>query len=71
MRHVNSGKDLSDVCHWVKFSHIDWTHDGKGFFYSRYPVPKTLKQEQDSTKLGQETDKLENQMVSSLHEEVF
>ena len=36
---VASGKELSDTVRWVKFSGISWTHDGKGFFYSRYPQP--------------------------------
>jgi prolyl oligopeptidase len=36
---VSTGKTLSDVVHWVKFSGISWTNDDKGFFYSRFPTP--------------------------------
>jgi prolyl oligopeptidase len=40
VRDVDSGKDLEDHIQWVKFSSTAWTHDGKGFFYSRYDAPK-------------------------------
>ena len=45
VRELASGKALSDVIRWVKFSSLSWTKDGKGFFYGRYPEPpagKTL-----------------------------
>jgi len=39
VRDVNTGRDLPDTVKWVKFSGIAWTHDNKGFFYSRYDEP--------------------------------
>jgi prolyl oligopeptidase len=40
VRDVETGKDLDDHVRFVKFSSTAWTHDGKGFFYSRYDEPK-------------------------------
>ena len=39
VRDVATGTDLSDHLEWIKFSGASWTHDGEGFFYSRYPEP--------------------------------
>ena len=39
VRDVWNGKDLSDTLKWVKFSGASWTHDNKGFFYTRYDQP--------------------------------
>jgi len=39
VREVETGKDRDDLVKWVKFSGASWTHDGKGFFYSRYDEP--------------------------------
>jgi prolyl oligopeptidase len=37
---VRTGKEMSDELKWIKFSNISWTHDARGFFYTRYPEPE-------------------------------
>ena len=39
VRDVATHQDRSDHLKWIKFSSAAWTHDGLGFFYSRYPEP--------------------------------
>jgi prolyl oligopeptidase len=39
IRDVSSLEDLPDTVHWVKYSGISWTKDGRGFFYTRFPAP--------------------------------
>jgi prolyl oligopeptidase len=39
VRDVRTKKDLIDAIPWCKFSSISWTHDHKGFFYTRFPAP--------------------------------
>jgi prolyl oligopeptidase len=40
VRDVSTGQEYPDHLRWIKFSGASWTHDGKGFFYSRYPRPE-------------------------------
>jgi prolyl oligopeptidase len=40
VRDVETGKDLSDDLKWIKFSGAAWSHDNKGFYYSRYAEPR-------------------------------
>ncbi len=40
VRDVEAKRDLDDHIEWVKFSGASFTHDGKGFFYGRYPEPR-------------------------------
>jgi prolyl oligopeptidase len=38
---VVTGKLLPDEIKWVKFSRLAWDSDGNGFFYARFPEPKS------------------------------
>ena len=40
VRDVDTGKDLADELHWIKFSGASWAKDGSGFYYGCYPKPK-------------------------------
>ena len=48
VRDIETGKDLSDQIKWVKFSGASWTHDGQGFFYSRYDQPNEATKLEDA-----------------------
>ena len=47
VRDINTKEDLSDQLKWVKFSGASWTHDHKGFYYSRYDQPQDGKPLED------------------------
>ncbi|MBA3835932.1 MAG: prolyl oligopeptidase family serine peptidase, partial [Sphingomonas sp.] len=38
---VASAKPLADEVKWVKFSNLAWAKDGSGFYYSRFPEPRS------------------------------
>eukprot|EP00485_Elphidium_margaritaceum_P002092 CAMPEP_0202702374 /NCGR_PEP_ID=MMETSP1385-20130828/15372_1 /ASSEMBLY_ACC=CAM_ASM_000861 /TAXON_ID=933848 /ORGANISM="Elphidium margaritaceum" /LENGTH=812 /DNA_ID=CAMNT_0049360013 /DNA_START=44 /DNA_END=2479 /DNA_ORIENTATION=- len=74
VKEVLTGKELDDVIYWCKFTGIQWTHDNRGFFYSRYDKPAC---NADESNKGTETDKLRNMQLyyhrlgSSQSEDVF
>ncbi|XP_015792125.1 prolyl endopeptidase isoform X2 [Tetranychus urticae] len=37
IRKVDTGADADETVYFCKYSQTSWTHDNKGFFYSRYP----------------------------------
>ena len=38
---VATGQPTAEEIKWVKFSGLSWAKDGSGFYYSRYPEPKS------------------------------
>jgi prolyl oligopeptidase len=47
IRDVETQRDLEDRLLWVKFSRAAWTHDGAGFYYSRYDPPAPGQEHRD------------------------
>ena len=45
---IETGDNLSDSLQWIKFSGASWTHDNKGFFYSRYDEPNENTKPEDA-----------------------
>jgi len=67
VKNISSGIDIpNDELNWIKFSGVSWTHDNKGFFYSRYDIPASYSNTNVTdkqwvmNKQGTETDKLTN-----------
>ncbi len=49
---IDSGQLLADELSWLKFTSASWAKDNSGFYYSRYPAPRTG-QELQSLNLNQ------------------
>jgi prolyl oligopeptidase len=41
VRELGTGRELPDVIRWVRSLNVAWTRDGNGFFYGRYPEPRS------------------------------
>ncbi|MDZ5472316.1 prolyl oligopeptidase family serine peptidase [Bacillus sp. 31A1R] len=39
---LHTGKEFYEVIKWCKFTCITWDETGKGFYYNRFPDPKTV-----------------------------
>lgn len=61
VKNTSTGEDLPDKLFWAKFTSVAWLPDESGFYYARYPAPKSVSDnaEQEDTKLGSETEKNE------------
>lgn len=47
VRELSTGRPLPDEIRWVRSLSVAWTRDGRGFFYGRYPEPRTGKALED------------------------
>ncbi len=45
VRRVDEGRDFDEVISWTKFSSLAWRRDAQGFYYSRFPEPGTVPEE--------------------------
>lgn len=45
VRNIDTGIDEEEVLHYCRFTDIAWRHDSAGFFYSRFPAPETVAEE--------------------------
>jgi len=45
IRRVDEGTDYEEVIQWTKFSPLAWRHDNQGFYYSCFPEPGTVPEE--------------------------
>ncbi len=45
IRQVDEGTDYEEVIQWTKFSPLAWRHDNQGFYYSCFPEPGTVPEE--------------------------
>jgi prolyl oligopeptidase len=41
VRNIETGQDLADRVRWIKFLPVAWAADGSGFYYLRFPEPKS------------------------------
>jgi len=39
IRKIDSGEEYEEKLVWCKFTGVAWKHDGRGFFYDRFPDP--------------------------------
>jgi len=48
VRDVETGKDLPDTIPHTRYCSLGWLPDGRGFYYTRYPVPGSVPADQEN-----------------------